>query len=280
LATRRKNSVLGPLRTLFNLGAIGETTDGQLLEQFALGGEAAELAFAALLERHGPVVLHTCRSILGDDHEAEDAFQATFLVLVRKAKSLWVRDSLGPWLHQVAYRAARCSRSAAVRRTAHERRAAETALARRDHRGTEDREELGAAIHEEIARLPERYRGPLVLCDLESRSHQEAARHLGCPVGTVKSRLARGRRLLGDRVKRRGFAVVTTLPVAGLLSPSARAAPSAALADSTTRAAIQIVAGRSPVGMVSAAVSEIVNGISRGLFMNSSKGIALRASAH
>ena len=132
VATRRKNSVLAPLRTLFNVGAIGDMTDGQLLERFAAGGEAAELAFAALVERHGPVVLHTCRSILRDEHEAEDAFQATFLVLVRKAGSLWVRDSLGPWLHQVAYRAARCSRSAAARRAAHERRAAEMIAARRD----------------------------------------------------------------------------------------------------------------------------------------------------
>jgi DNA-directed RNA polymerase specialized sigma24 family protein len=130
LATRRKSTILGPLRVLFNLGAIGEMTDGQLLERFAQGGEAAELAFAALIERHGPVVLHTCRSILRNEHEAEDLFQATFLSRVRKARSLWVRDSLGPWLHQVAYRAARSARSAAARRTAHERRAAEMASAR------------------------------------------------------------------------------------------------------------------------------------------------------
>ena len=131
VATRRKNSVLGKLRTIFNVGAIGDMTDGQLLERFATGGEAAELAFAALVERHGPVVLHTCRSILRDEHDADDAFQATFLVLVRKARSLWVRDSLGPWLHQVAYRAAKCARSASARRTAHERRAA-TLFSQRD----------------------------------------------------------------------------------------------------------------------------------------------------
>ena len=109
MATRRESTIRGPLRILFNLGAIGDMTDGQLLERFAQGGEAAELAFAALIERHGPVVLHTCRSILRNEHDAEDAFQATFLTLVRKARSLWVRDSLGPWLHQVACRAAVCS---------------------------------------------------------------------------------------------------------------------------------------------------------------------------
>src|SRR6185437_14235079 len=114
VAIRRKNAVLGPLRTLFHVGALAEMTDRQLLERFASGGEAAELAFAALVERHGPAVFQTCRSMLRDEHDAEDACQATFLVLVRKSRSLWVRDSLGPWLHQVAYRAARSARSAAA----------------------------------------------------------------------------------------------------------------------------------------------------------------------
>ena len=113
---------------LFNVGTAGGLTDGQLLERFtAQGGEAAELAFATLVERHGPMVLRVCRSVLRDPEEAHDAFQATFLVLVRRAGSLWVRDSLGPWLHQVAYRVASCARSAAARRRRHERRAAELA---------------------------------------------------------------------------------------------------------------------------------------------------------
>ena len=95
-------------RALFNLGVIGELTDGQLLERFATdGGEAAELAFAALVERHGPMVLRICRGVLRDPNDVEDAFQATFLVLVRRARSLWVEDSLGPWLHRVARRIAR-----------------------------------------------------------------------------------------------------------------------------------------------------------------------------
>jgi HlyD family secretion protein len=100
---KRNRAVLQHLHTLFNVGAIGSLTDGQLLERFASGhGEARELAFAALVERHGPLVLRICRAVLGDEHEAEDAFQATFLALVRKAKTLWARDSLGPWLHQAA----------------------------------------------------------------------------------------------------------------------------------------------------------------------------------
>src|SRR4051794_18331258 len=114
------------MERLFNIGVVGELTDGQLLERFGTGpGEAAELAFAALVERHAAMVLRACRSQLADPHDAQDAFQATFLVLVRKARSLWVRDSLGPWLHDVAWRVARHARSAASRRSRHGRRAAE-----------------------------------------------------------------------------------------------------------------------------------------------------------
>ena len=113
------------LRTLFNVGAIGALSDGQLLERFATcRGEPKELAFAALVERHGPLVLRVCRSVLRDDAAAEDAFQATFLALARKAGSLWARDSLAPWLHQAAYRAAIHDRSAAIRRRWHEHAAA------------------------------------------------------------------------------------------------------------------------------------------------------------
>jgi RNA polymerase sigma factor (sigma-70 family) len=274
VAARRYNSVPAPLRTLFNVGVIRDMTDGQLLERVAGGGEAAELAFAALLERHGPVVLHACRSILRDEHDAEDAFQATFLVLVRKARSLWVRDSLGPWLHQVAYRAARCSRSAASRRTAHERGAAEAALARRDPRAAEDCEQLAAAMHEEIERMPERYRAPLVLCDLEGRTHEQAARHLGCPVGTVKSRLARGRQQLGDRLTRRGLDAPAPVAIVGAISPSVRVVPSALLVESTTRAAMQIAAGRPPAEVVSAAVSAVMKGAMERTSMDVLKGTA------
>ena len=111
VAIGNNRAVVTQLRTLFNVGTIRELTDGQLLEQFATrgGGEAAELAFAALVERHGPMVLRACRGVLSDPHDTQDAFQATFLVLVKKARGLWVRDSLGPWLHQVAYRTASCA---------------------------------------------------------------------------------------------------------------------------------------------------------------------------
>src|SRR6202040_3412202 len=107
-----------------------------------------------------------CRGVLNNPHDTQDAFQATFLVLVKKARALWVRDSLGPWLHQVAYRTASCARSTAARRRRHERRAAMSRLESRP----EVVDELGRVLHEEIDRLPERYRAPMVLCDLEGRS--------------------------------------------------------------------------------------------------------------
>jgi DNA-directed RNA polymerase specialized sigma24 family protein len=144
----KNGDVVRQFRTLFSVGTIRDLTDGQLLERFATGaGEAAELAFAALVERHGPMVFRVCRAVLTDPHDTQDAFQATFLVLVKKARGLWVRDSLGPWLHQVAYRTASCARLASARRHRHERCAA--ALRQEAH--VELREDgLARVLHEEI----------------------------------------------------------------------------------------------------------------------------------
>ncbi len=182
------------LRTLFQAGSFVGMTDGQLLERFALRkSEDAELAFAALVERHGRIVLSTCQSVLHDEHAVCDAFQATFLVLVRKAGSLWVRDSLGPWLHRVAYRVAIHARRDAVRRNRAERAAAERAS---DAVIEDAWDEVASVVHEEVDRLHDRYRIPVVLCDLEGQTYEAAAQSMRCPVGTVKSRLARGRECL------------------------------------------------------------------------------------
>jgi HlyD family secretion protein len=243
VATRKDRAVLRQIRTLFNVGAIRELTDGQLLERFATGrGEAAGLAFAALVERHGPMVLRVCRGVLGDPHEAQDAFQATFLVLVEKARGLWVRDSLGPWLHQVAVRTASCARAAAARRLRHERRACEMA-AGTDGQHDASGDDLERVLHAEIDRLPECYRAPIVLCDLEGRSHEQAARHLGWPIGTVKSRQARGRERLRRRLLRRGLAPSAGLGAA-LAAGGAQAEVPPALLASTTSAAVRSLAAR------------------------------------
>ena len=205
MAVNDSGNALVQLRTLFSVGAIGALSDGQLLEQFANGrGEPRELAFAALVERHGPSVLRVCRSVLRDGNAAEDAFQATFLALARKAGSLRAQDSLSPWLHQAAYRAAAHDRSATIRRRSHEHAAAalRPGSVAPPHHGNAD--EVEKIIHEEIDRLPGRFRVAVVLCDLEGRTHEQAARHLGCAVGTVKSRLARARKRLRGRLERRG----------------------------------------------------------------------------
>ncbi len=241
-----------------SVGSIGDLTDGQLLERFSTGrGEAAELAFAALVERHGPMVWRVCRGVLADTHDAQDAFQATFLVLVKKARGLWVKDSLGAWLHQVALRTASSALKDELRRRRHERRAAEQAAATPGGHEEETGPEVERLLHAEIDRLPERYRVPIVLCDLEGRSHEQAARHLGWPIGTVKSRLSRGRDCLRDRLSRRGLfpglEPIAVMRLSGLddLIP-------AALVRSTTAAAVQFGISRN---ITSASVALLAQGV-------------------
>ena len=242
------------LDTLFRVGTVGGLTDAQLLERFtSRRDETSELAFAALVDRHGPMVLRVCRAVLRDGHEAHDAFQATFLVLVRRAGSLWVCDSLGPWLHQVAHRTASCARAAEARRRRHEGRAA--AAAARSAR-EDDRDDLGGVIHEEVERLPQRYRAAVVLCLLEGLTPEQAARHLRCPVGTVHSRLARGRERLRSRLARRGVAVPAGMLATALGPASTQGAVPAALLQSTVSAAARVVAGGTiTAGAVSAPVA-------------------------
>jgi RNA polymerase sigma factor (sigma-70 family) len=242
MAKGRLGAVLRDVQTLFRAGTAGGLTDGQLLEEFCgRGGEVGERAFAALVERHGPAVLRACRAILRDEHAAEDAFQAVFLVLARKAGSLRVRDSLAPWLHEVACRVARCARASAARRRRHERRAAELADPSARDPGPDD---LGPLLHEEIDRLPGRYRAPIVLCFLEGLTREQAAGQLRWPMGTLQSRLARGREHLRRRLTRRGVVPSAVISDALLRAETARAVVPAALTDATTRAGLAYAAGR------------------------------------
>jgi RNA polymerase sigma factor (sigma-70 family) len=247
------------LETLFNKGTVVGLTDAQLLERFTeCRDEAAELAFEALIHRHGPMVFRVCRAILRDSHDAHDAFQATFLILVKKARGLWVRDSLGPWLHQVAYRTACRARSAVARRRRYERL---TAAALAESAGDAVLDDLGEVLHDELGRLPERYREAVVLCLLQGLSPEQAARRLGCPVGTLHSRLARGRERLRDRLTRRGLAPVVGMIGTALSGEVALAAMPATLADSTVHFAIEFVAGGvSMAEMISASVLELTKG--------------------
>jgi RNA polymerase sigma factor (sigma-70 family) len=175
-------------------------TDSHLLNCFVTDRDSA--AFRSLVIRHGPMVLQVCRAVLQNPHEAEDAFQATFLVLVRKAQSIQDPELLGGWLRGVAYRTAVRARCHAARRRVIERTRADMPPATHGHE--ELTSEFRQMIRDELDRLPDSYREPLTLCYMEGLTHQEAASRLGWPVGTVKVRLVRGRRLLRERLDRRG----------------------------------------------------------------------------
>jgi RNA polymerase sigma factor (sigma-70 family) len=245
------------LAALFEAGTLAGLTDGQLLERFATRrNSTAEAAFEELVRRHGPMVLRVCRASLRNEHDAHDAFQATFLILVHKARSLWVRDSLGPWLHQVALRVTSAAKASAARRRVHERRGAEMTARTLEAVVGDDRK---ATLHEELGRLSERDRAVVILCDLEGLTHEAAARQLAWPIGTVKSRQARARQRLKQRLIRRGLGPTTAgLALAALETPATAAVPSV-LAESTVQAAMQLVLGQAAVtGLVASPVAALV----------------------
>ena len=184
------------IQRLFCEGSWTGISDTQLLKRFATGRD--ESAFAALLDRHGPMVMTVCRGVLQDASDAEDAFQATFLVLARKAGSVWAEGQLGGWLHKVAYRiAVRASGDASRRRRQEHRAARDRAV---DYTRVELDDELLPALHEEIARLPAKFRLPIVLCYLEGWTHARAAVELQCGEATLRRRLTAARERLRHRL--------------------------------------------------------------------------------
>ena len=219
------NSTSRLIETLFGDGSVTGLTDSELLDRFVSRRDpAAEHAFEALVHRHGPMVLAVCRNSLGDLHDAEDAFQATFLVLARRASSLREPASLGPWLHGVARRIAQKARARRSRLERLIRRAEVLARVRSESvmdRKPIDGQEEAELLHQEIGRLPEKYRTPVVLCDLEGLSREEAARQLGWPLGTLGVRLMRARERLRARLTRRGMAPtgLAIPPIAGVAKP-------------------------------------------------------------
>jgi RNA polymerase sigma factor (sigma-70 family) len=241
-----------PLQTLFRFGVVGDLSDGQLVQRFVAARDGADqAAFTALVERHGPMVLGVCRKVLGDPHDAQDAFQATFLILARKAGSVRKADSLGSWLHGVALRVARRARVQAGRRRVHELRCAATKAAEPERAGSSP--EGWPELHEEIARLPGRYREPVVLCYLEGLSTDAAAIRIGCPKGTILSRLSRAREQLRGRLVRRGVAPSADSLATGPI-PRAMAPLPAGLLNATVRASLGF-AGRCATEAASAPVA-------------------------
>jgi RNA polymerase sigma-70 factor (ECF subfamily) len=235
--------------------------DGQLLQAFL--DRRDEMAFEWLLRRHGPMVLGVCRRVLGNVHDAEDAFQATFLVLARKAATVRPREMVGHWLHGVAYRTALKARAMNAKRRVKERQAANMALPQPPADGAPG--ELLARLDAELSRLPEKYRVPLVLCELEGRGRKEVARLLGLPEGTLSWRLAHAKKLLARRLSRYG-AVLSGGAVAALLSgEAASACVPAALLHSTARVAVLTA------GVVSARVVALTEGVMKAMLLSKLK---------
>ena len=238
MATASVGTALRYIGCLFSRGTVTGLSDGQLLGRYVEHRD--DVAFSALLARHGPMVMGVCRGLLRDPHDAEDAFQATFLILVRKAGTIQVADALGGWLHRVAHRVSVQALADASRRRTEERNAGAEAAARTAPAAELD--DLKPFLHAEIDRLPARLRYPLVLCDLEGLTREEAACRLRWTEGTVRGRLAKARVLLRARLNRRGVAVSVAALVAALTENAKASMPEAAVVSAITRPAAALPA--------------------------------------
>jgi RNA polymerase sigma factor (sigma-70 family) len=263
MASRLRGGFQQHLQSLFGGGTVAGVTEAGLLARFLTRGDQA--AFESLVARHGPMVLGVCRRVLSNPEDVEDAFQATFLVLVRKAHSLRDVDRLGPWLHGVAARVAVRARAQAIPRRAREGWGARRVTI--DPSPALEWGDLRPVLDEELARLPERYRAAVVLCCLEGLGPEEAAQQLGCPMGTIKSRLAGGRERLRVRLTRRGLAPAAGLPLAMLSAEAARAAVPDALVASTVETATRLVAGTLAAAAVPASLSLLMQGGLKTMFL-------------
>ena len=272
MAPVASSSLARQLGSLFEGGSAAGLSDRQLLERFTRrGGPADEAAFAAIAARHGPMVLGVCRQLLGDHHHAEDAFQATFFVLARQARSIRDPDRLGTWLYGVALRTARKARTRLARRRQTDQdgaaRQPEAPPARAAEQGLLDRERA-EALHVEIDRLPGAFRLPVVLCYFEGLTLDEAAHRLRWPVGTLRSRLARARAKLRRGLTRRGVAPSGAALAVALAPRSASASVPSLLCDSTTRAAIQFAARHAAGGALSSPASAMAQEVLRTMLIH------------
>jgi RNA polymerase sigma factor (sigma-70 family) len=263
----------GQLGSLLSGGTLTGLGEGQLLERFV--ADRDEAAFAELVERHGPMVLGICRHWLDDPRDVEDAFQATFLVLVRKAASLRDRETLSNWLFGVSLRVARRARFNAGRRRSRERLTGLTAeMASTPSDGPADREVM-TIVDQEIRRLPEEQQAAVVLCLVQGQVHDAAARDLGWPIGTVKSRLASARATLTRRLTRRGVAPSVVLGAGQAANRFSAIAFSEDIAKTTLEAALHTGSGTSVKGAaVSASVQALVQGVLRTMLLFRIKMVA------
>jgi RNA polymerase sigma factor (sigma-70 family) len=242
------------------VSALAELSDAELLGRFFK--DHLDAAFAAIVQRHGPLVYGVCRRILTDANDAEDAFQATFLVLVRKGGALRDPARLGSWLYGVAQRTARKARAKAALRTKSERQA--SSMATRSDVNDMTFPELKAVLDEEIAALPEKYALPLVLCYLEGKTNAQAAEQLGWPEGSMSRRLSKARELLRSRLAKRGLTLTAALLTSVLAGPAVRQVP-AALLETTTRAALLAAEGIPLEDIVSPQAARLAQEVVQGM---------------
>ncbi len=261
--------VIRHLRNVAHLHDSAQVGDAELLERFIAHRDQG--AFELLVRRHGPMVLGVCRRVLGNEKDAEDAFQATFLVLVRKATAIIPRTQVGNWLHGVAHKTALKAKAMVQKRRVKER---EAGVARRRNATDDTWESLLEILDGELNALPEKYRAPIVLCDLEGLSYREAAARLRCPQGTLSGRLTRARALLARRVARHGVPV-TTVALAALLAREASAAVPPSLVAWAIKAGAVFAAGKALTeGVVSAKVASLTEGVLKMLLLSKLKSVA------
>jgi RNA polymerase sigma factor (sigma-70 family) len=258
-------------RTAMVSGAVPRT-DGQLLNAYVVAGD--EACFDALMHRYGPMVYGICRRVLGRAQDAEDAFQTTFLVLVRKAAKLRRRDAVGNWLYGVAYRTALQARSRAARR----RHKEAEVLPMASEESTADsagRSELLDLLDRELSRLPDKYRAPIILCELMGKTKKQAAEELRCPEGTISSRLARGRDMLRKRLSRHGSALAVVSGAALLEGTTVHAVP-ISLYCSTLKAAALVLNGNiTAAAGLSPNVAKLLNGVLKSMLLSKLKPAGL-----
>jgi RNA polymerase sigma factor (sigma-70 family) len=260
MSTMPMSEVLLHLRSVV-LPDGGDLTDGQLLECFV--NRRQPPALEALVRRHAPMVWGVCRRVLGNHHDAEDAFQATFLVLVRKGASVHPREKIGNWLYGVAHQTALKARASRARRQERERpvpEMPEPAVKEPEH--WQDMQEV---VDREVSRLPQKYRTVIVLCELEGRSVREAARQLGCPEGTVASRLARARAMLARRLSRHGPGVPGAMLAAVLPPRGASVSVPPSVLSATIKATISVAGEPAATVAVSGAVAALTEGVMKGM---------------
>jgi RNA polymerase sigma factor (sigma-70 family) len=270
MANVASGSVARQLESLFERGCAAGLSDRQLLERFTARGEPAdEAAFAAMVTRHGPMVLGVCRQLLGDHHHAEDAFQAVFLVLARRARSIRDPDLLGTWLYGVALRVARKSRGRLARRRQTDQEGAGNRPEARPAVQAEEmvNRETAEALHREIDRLPGAFRVPVVLCYFEGLTLDEAANRLRWPAGTVRSRLARAREKLRRGLTRRGVVLPAAALTAGLSPRSASATISVTLCDVTTQTALRFAVAQTAARATPAAAIDLARQVLKSMLL-------------